>query len=92
MIAFWNYCQRFVRRHKCEPHDDLASELLTRRQGDPDGLSDHEIAAVVFSLSLATVRFVKRGVGARRGMRRLEGFCVDAFGGRFWGAVPCGAR
>ena len=37
MIAFW----------------DLASELLTRRQGDPDGLSDHEIAAVVFSLSFS---------------------------------------
>jgi cytochrome P450 len=49
MVAFLGYCADFVRSRRTEPHDDLTSDLIA----DERGLSDQEIASMIFALSFA---------------------------------------
>ena len=53
MVAFWEYCERFVDRRRLHRADDLTSELLAQADGDPDGLNPNEVASVVFAFSFA---------------------------------------
>ena len=52
MVAFWEYCTRFVQLRRQEPADDMTTDLI---QGEDmsEPLTDQEIASIVFALSFA---------------------------------------
>ncbi|MCI2422966.1 cytochrome P450 [Saccharopolyspora sp. K220] len=53
MRLYWNYCIDFIRRKFSAPGDDLTTDLIAIRREEPDLLTELEIAALIFNLSLA---------------------------------------
>ncbi len=53
LVAFWNYTKAFCEQRQREPQDDLASDLAAIVTADPSALDMHELASIVFSLSIA---------------------------------------
>lgn len=53
LAAFWSYVESFVEQRRLDPQDDFTSDLLAVMAGDPDSLSQAEVASVVFGLSIA---------------------------------------
>ncbi len=52
MVAFWKYCEAYLKRRRKDPGDNLVADLMR----DPDmaePLTDREIASIVFGLSFA---------------------------------------
>jgi cytochrome P450 len=53
MAAYWKYCETFVALRAGNRADDLTSDLLAASDAEPDTLSHRDIAAVLFSVSVA---------------------------------------
>jgi cytochrome P450 len=53
LVAFWNYTKAFCEQRQREPQDDLTSDLAAIVTADPSALDMHELASIVFSLTIA---------------------------------------
>ncbi len=53
MVAYWQYCERFVAGRLAAPRDDFTSDLLRIHLGDSAALSVDEITSVIYGLSFA---------------------------------------
>jgi cytochrome P450 len=52
MVEYWNYCLDLVRARQSDPTDDLPGDLV-RLQREGAGISDEEIAGVLYSVLFA---------------------------------------
>jgi cytochrome P450 len=53
LVAFWKYVKAFCEQRRCEPQDDLTSDLAAIVAADPSALDMLELTSIIFSLSLA---------------------------------------
>lgn len=53
MVAYWQYCQRFVAGRLAEPRDDFTSDLARIHLADAGAISVDEITNVAYGLSFA---------------------------------------
>ncbi len=53
MLAYWRYCRDFVAEKRDHRGDDLASELITAQEENPDDMSYREVESIVYGLSFA---------------------------------------
>ncbi|MGQ4598105.1 cytochrome P450 [Nocardia sp. R6R-6] len=79
MCLFWEYCVDFVAHRKQHPADDFTSDLIAQQTGEPDQLTDGEIATLLFQLAFAghetstnlTVNLLRRALEDGDAWRRL---------------------
>ncbi|MEM9132165.1 MAG: cytochrome P450 [Actinomycetota bacterium] len=53
MVAYWRYCREFVAAKRADRGDDLASELITAHEENPDDMSYREVESIIYGLSFA---------------------------------------
>lgn len=53
MLAYWRYCREFTASKRDDRGDDLASELITAHEQNPEELSYREVESVIYGLSFA---------------------------------------
>lgn len=53
MVAYWRYCRDFVADKRDNRGDDLASELITAHEDNPDDMSYREVESIIYGLSFA---------------------------------------
>jgi cytochrome P450 len=53
MVAYWQYCERFVARRLADPRDDFTSDLLRIHVQNPEAIAVEEIVNVAYGLSFA---------------------------------------
>lgn len=53
MLAYWRYCRRFTASKRDHRGDDLASELISAHEANPDDLSYREVESIIYGLSFA---------------------------------------
>jgi cytochrome P450 len=53
MVAYWQYCSRFVADRLAAPADDFTSDLLRIHLADPEAISVDEITNIAYGLSFA---------------------------------------
>ncbi len=53
MVAYWRYCREFVADKQANRGDDLASELITAHEQNPDDMSYLEVESIIYGLSFA---------------------------------------
>jgi cytochrome P450 len=53
MLAYWRYCREFVADKRANRGDDLASELITAHEHNPDDLTYREVESIIYGLSFA---------------------------------------
>ena len=69
MVAYWEYCERFVAARVREPRDDFTSDLARIHLADSTALAVDEITSVVYGLSFAGHETTSNLIG--NGVRRL---------------------
>ncbi|MER7498906.1 cytochrome P450 [Nonomuraea pusilla] len=52
LVEYWRFCESLVAGRHAAPGDDLVSDLV-RLQGEGEGISDHEIASLCWSMLFA---------------------------------------
>lgn len=53
MLAYWRYCREFVAEKREQRGDDLASELITAHEQNPDDMTYREVESIIYGLSFA---------------------------------------
>lgn len=53
MVSYWRYCREFTASKRDDRGDDLASELITLHEQNPDDMSYREVESIVYGLSFA---------------------------------------
>jgi cytochrome P450 len=53
MVAYWRYCRDFVAEKRDNRGDDLASELITAHEENPDDMTYREVESIIYGLSFA---------------------------------------
>ncbi len=53
MLAYWRYCRDFTAAKRVDRGDDLASELITAQEENPDDLTYREVESIIYGLSFA---------------------------------------
>ncbi len=53
MLAYWRYCRDFTAAKRVDRGDDLASELITAHEENPDDLTYREVESIIYGLSFA---------------------------------------
>ncbi len=53
MLAYWRYCRDFTASKRDNRGDDLASELITAQEENPDDLTYREVESIIYGLSFA---------------------------------------
>ena len=53
MLAYWRYCRDFVAEKRDDRGDDLASELITAHEENPDDMTYREVESIIYGLSFA---------------------------------------
>ncbi len=53
MLAYWRYCRDFTAEKRANRGDDLASELITAHEENPDDLTYREVESIIYGLSFA---------------------------------------
>lgn len=53
MVAYWRYCREFTADKRANRGDDLASELITAHEENPDDMSYREVESIIYGLSFA---------------------------------------
>jgi len=53
MLAYWRYCRDFVAEKRENRGDDLASELITAHEENPDDMTYREVESIIYGLSFA---------------------------------------
>lgn len=53
MLAYWRYCRDFTADKRANRGDDLASELITAHEENPDDLTYREVESIIYGLSFA---------------------------------------
>ncbi len=53
MLSYWRYCRDFTAAKRDARGDDLASELITAHEQNPDDISYQEVESIIYGLSFA---------------------------------------
>lgn len=53
MLAYWRYCRDFTAEKRANRGDDLASELISAHEENPDELTYREVESIIYGLSFA---------------------------------------
>ncbi len=53
MVSYWRYCRDFTASKRDDRGDDLASELITLHEQNPNDMSYREVESIVYGLSFA---------------------------------------